>query len=87
MAEERQTRQLSKNLTRGSQILYAGKIARVLPHAGWDRIFVDHTNKQWQSVDSLLRFIQWMDGKLNIDSPNLPWLIVLGSGLQKAPLH
>eukprot|EP00971_Amphidinium_carterae_P201259 3993911-Amphidinium_carterae.1 len=37
--------------------------ARVLPNAVWDRTFVDHTNNRWQSIESLLRFIQLMDGK------------------------
>eukprot|EP00971_Amphidinium_carterae_P178518 3541477-Amphidinium_carterae.1 len=29
------------------QILYAGKTARVLPNAVWDKIFVDHTDNHW----------------------------------------
>eukprot|EP00971_Amphidinium_carterae_P175653 3481443-Amphidinium_carterae.1 len=66
-----------------SQILHAGKTAQVLPNAVWDRIFVDHTDNRWQSVDSLLRFTQWMDGKVNESTPNLPWLIVLDA----APVH
>eukprot|EP00971_Amphidinium_carterae_P007340 145543-Amphidinium_carterae.1 len=41
----------------------------------WDGI------KHWQSDDSLLRFIQWMDGRVSESTPNLPWLIVFDVAL------
>eukprot|EP00971_Amphidinium_carterae_P147837 2930364-Amphidinium_carterae.1 len=56
-----------------TQLIYAGKTSRVVPEQVRDKIFLDHTDNHWQSVGTLLRFINWIDDKVNVNSAEQPW--------------
>eukprot|EP00971_Amphidinium_carterae_P314552 6252232-Amphidinium_carterae.1 len=66
------------------QVLFASKTSRTLPQGAFaSSICLDFTENHWQSAESLVRYIAWMDKDINLEHPGRPWMCILDA----APVH
>ena len=61
------------------QLIFQGKTKRVEPKLEHmpERLLVDHTESHWQSTDTLVRLVAWLDSHINAATPGLPWCLLL----------
>eukprot|EP00971_Amphidinium_carterae_P247218 4909566-Amphidinium_carterae.1 len=67
-----------------AQILFSGKSTQCLPHGTFDSgLYLDYTENHWQSAQSLVRYLIFMDPHINNGTPEKAWLCILDA----APVH
>ena len=62
---------------------YKGTTERSLPSEWPDDMLCDCTDNRWQSVESMIKWVTWMDAKLQLGPDPSDWLLLI----DVAPVH